>query len=135
MKMTHFIPCGKTSDTIDVAHLFFTKVVKLHDLPKSIISNRDMKLTGNFWHTFLKMLDTKFNFSFTYHPQTNGKTMVVNKSLGNLLWSLFGDGILYFLKRNFLTTIHQIKAHEVVLFRSCMECIHEECMSCKIWDS
>ena len=73
-KMVHLVPTKTTASAPETAHLFFNNIIKLHGLPKSIVSDRDAKFTSKFWKTLFQTMGIKLAMSTAFHPQTDGQT-------------------------------------------------------------
>lgn len=90
-KMAQFVPCKKTSDVIYVANLFFKEIVCLYGIPKSIVSNQDVKFLSYFWKTLWRKFQNSLKFSTTSHPRTDRQTEITNRVLDNLIRCLGGE--------------------------------------------
>ncbi|KAK1602109.1 hypothetical protein QYE76_017152 [Lolium multiflorum] len=64
------------------------EVVRLHGIPASIVSDRDVKFMSYLWKSLMAKFGVKLLFSSSSHPQTDGQTEVVNRSLSTLLRTL-----------------------------------------------
>jgi hypothetical protein len=84
-KSAYFIPVRMTYQAPDIARFFISEVVRLHGMPKRIISNRGSVFTGRFWTSFQEALGTQLNFSTAYHLKTNRHTKQTNQILEDML--------------------------------------------------
>ena len=71
-KSAHFLPLTHPFTSKTVADKFVEGVIKLQDMPISIISDHDPIFVSKFWQEFFKLSGTKLKLSSAYHPQTDG---------------------------------------------------------------
>ena len=67
------------------------EVVRLHIVPKSIVSDCNTKFTPMFWHELHKLMGTKLLMSTAFHPQIDGITEQANHSIGQVLRMIIYD--------------------------------------------
>ncbi|KAK8933588.1 hypothetical protein KSP39_PZI015957 [Platanthera zijinensis] len=84
-KVAHFIP-NKRDDSVEtLAKLYVEQIVRLHGVPRSIVSDRDGRFTSKDWRLVHQMLGTKLAFSTAFHPQTDGQTERTNRTMEDML--------------------------------------------------
>lgn len=81
----NFLPI-KQSDAIEkLAKIYIYEIMRLHDVSKYIVSDRNGRLTSRLWSKVQEILGTKFTFNTTFHPQTDGQSKTIIQTLKDLL--------------------------------------------------
>jgi hypothetical protein len=80
-KYAHFIPLKHPFATLQVAKALMDVVVRLHEMPKSMVSDRHKIFTSHLWKELFKLSNTTLITSTVYHPQTDGQSERVNQCL------------------------------------------------------
>lgn len=83
-KSAHFIPVKTTFEASTIDQIFLKEIIRLHGVPRKIISDRDARFNSRFWKSLLQSMGTQLNFSTAYHPETDGQTERVNQVLEDM---------------------------------------------------
>ena len=84
-KSAHFL-LVKVSYSLDkLAEIYIREVVRLHGVPFSIVSVRDLRFTSRFWPSLQNALGNKLRFSTAFHPQTDGQSERTIQTLEDML--------------------------------------------------
>ncbi|KAD4584729.1 hypothetical protein E3N88_22330 [Mikania micrantha] len=84
-KFAHFIPLRLHYTATSLSTIFLDQIYKLHGLPKTILSYRGPIFLSKFWKELFPSVGTTLMHSSAYHPQTEGQTEVVNRTLESYL--------------------------------------------------
>ena len=84
-KSAHFLPVRSTYNVQKLTEIYVVEIVRLHGVPSSIVSDRDLKFTSHFWRELQAAMGTKLKLSSAYHPQIDGQTERTIQSLEHLL--------------------------------------------------
>jgi hypothetical protein len=71
-KIAHFLLVKVKYPVITYAELYIARILSLHGIPKTIVSDRGPQFLSKFWEELHKSLGTKLLHSSAYHPQTSG---------------------------------------------------------------
>jgi hypothetical protein len=80
-KYAHFIALKHPFTAPQMAQVILDVVVRLHGMPRSIVSNMDKIFLNTFWKELFRIYNTILMTSITYHPQIDGQTKRVNQCL------------------------------------------------------
>ena len=85
-----FIPCKSNASAVEVARLFFENIVRRFGMPRVVVSDRDTKFTGKFWTELFRLAGSRLDMSTADHPQSDGLTERLNRTLVEMLRALVG---------------------------------------------
>jgi hypothetical protein len=84
-KFAHFIPVNTNYNIQKYEKIYITRVLCLHEVPKTIISDRGSQFVARFWEQLHASLRIHLIHSLAYHSHTNGQTERVNQILEDML--------------------------------------------------
>ena len=77
-KFAHFLLVDTRYSTKKYDKLYFDRIVTLHGVPLTIVSDRGSVFVSCFWEQLQECLGTSLIQSLAYHLQTDGQTERVN---------------------------------------------------------
>nr|GEW15858.1 Ty3/gypsy retrotransposon protein [Tanacetum cinerariifolium] len=92
-----------------------SELYRLHGLPKSVVSDRDPLFLSCFWQELFKQLGTTLRHSSAYHPQTDGKSEVVNRCLESYLRCFASDELRTWQRSLYLAEFWYNTNHHIAI--------------------
>jgi hypothetical protein len=79
-KVVHFILVKTTFGGATLARIYLKEIVRLHGIPRRIVSDKRTQFTSKFWLSVQQAMGTKLDFSTAYHPSQMDRQKESTKS-------------------------------------------------------
>jgi transposase InsO family protein len=81
----HFIPTTRTVSAADTVDLLLQEVVRLHGVPKGIVSDRDPRFTSELWQALCSRIGITTSMTTAHRPQADGRSERANRTVQTVL--------------------------------------------------
>jgi hypothetical protein len=88
-KLKRFAATRKTDSSVQLANTTLRTIIGPHGMPRSIVSDRDPRITAKFWRELSRLLGSTVDMSTAYHPQSDGQS---EREIQTLETALLGYG-------------------------------------------
>ena len=102
-KVAHFVPVKAIYRGDKLAQLYIDNILRLHGIPSQIMFDRGTHFMARFWKNLHAALGTRLDFSYAYHPQTDGQMERVNQ----ILEDMTGKEVYHLLSSLIITATRQ----------------------------
>ena len=80
-RMMHVRECHTHPSAKEASRLFISLVVRAYGIPTKVITDRGTQFESVLWQEVMQMMGTRVALATTHHPQTNGLTERMNRTL------------------------------------------------------
>ena len=84
IKLVRLTPCrmGEGLLSAEQTTKLFYEVVRLFGVPNTVLHDRDVQFTSQFWTAFFELIGSKVFFTLVYQLQMDGQTEQMHKVVG-----------------------------------------------------
>lgn len=121
--------------TNQLGQIYIKTIVKLHGLPKTIVSDQNTKFVSVLWQSMQRSLGIRLEFNITYHPQTDGQFERVNQVVEDMLKAYCLDrgtrqinmlSLVEFTYNNSYKSIVKMVSYKALYGRRCRSPLHQD---------
>ena len=73
-KLKRFAVARTSHGSVQLADTTLRTIIGAHGMPKSLVSDRDPRITARFWKELSRVLGSEVNLSTAQHPQSDGQS-------------------------------------------------------------